>query len=45
MFKHLPMLAATYTQDQGRDLHSVSEPTTGHYSFSLRIIVGLQFQL
>ena len=45
MFKHLPMSAATYTEDQGRDLHSVSEPTTGHYSFSLRITVGLQSQL
>ena len=42
MFRHLPLLAATYTQDQGRDLHSVSEPTTGHYNFSLRITVGLQ---
>ena len=42
MFRHLPLLAATYTQDQGRELYSVIEPTTGHYNFSLRITVGLQ---
>ena len=42
MFRHLPLLAATYTQDQDRDLHSVTKPTTGHYNFSLRITVGLQ---
>ena len=42
MFRYLPLLAGTYFQDQGKDLHSVSEPTTGHYSFSLRITVGLQ---
>ena len=45
MFRYLPLLAATYAQDQGKDLHSVSEPTTGHYNFSLRITVGLQFLL
>ena len=45
MFRHLHLLAATYTQDQGRDLHSVSESTTGHYNFSLRITVGLQSSL
>ena len=45
MFRHLSLLAATYTQDQGRDLHSVTEPTTGHYNFSLRITVGLQSSL
>ena len=42
MFRHLPLLAGTYTHNQGRDLHSVSEPTTGHYNFFLRITVGLQ---
>ena len=45
MFRHLPMLADTYTQDQGRDLHYVSEPTTGHYNSSLRITVELQSSL
>ena len=39
------MLAATYTQDLDKDLHSVTEPTTGHYNFSLRITVGLQTSL
>ena len=42
MFRHLSLLAATYTLDQGRDLHSVTEPTTGHYNLSLKIRVGLQ---
>ena len=42
MFRHLLLLAGTYAQDQGKDLHSVSEPTTGHYNFSLRITVGLK---
>ena len=45
MFMHTPLLAATNTQDQDTDPHSVSEPTTGHYNFSLRITVELQSTL
>ena len=42
MFVHTPLLASTNTQDLSTDPHSVLEPRTGHYNFSLRIMVELQ---
>ena len=45
MFMHTPLLEATNTLKLGTELHSVSEPTTGHYYFSLRTRVELQSSL